>query len=480
MKSKMREPLSDSIGQDTAAIPSLAPLDARQLRLYGFFWTGMLFLAALLATALYGDFLTLRSGFLRIILSPAKLLTDYFELGGIGATFLNAALCGLACNLSIVLTKTKPSALVLAAYFLVISHCFFGLNFLNMWPPFLGVLFCGLARKISKRELLPLAMFSTSLGPFVSEFLFRYFQRDAFDPLHPSVTLPGVILSIAFGVLVGFLVPALLPGTAKLHRGFSLYKAGLAVGIFGMFAFALLYKTLGIENTGPISYGNAHYESFGRSYAAFVNGFFIVAFLLTLLWGFLANKHSFRGYKALFDCDGWQDDFPLKFGTPKTLLNIGIYGFFILAYFNLVILLTDGAGFTGPTTGVIIAAITFGASGQTPKNVWPIAVGYMLLIGGASGACLLMKLPIPSSLSTQGYLSGLAFATGLCPFTGRYGRRYGVVAGFLSALLCTSTIAMHGGFVLYNGGFAAGLSAVLLIPILDYYKVPEKEFKEGK
>ena len=257
-------------------------------------------------------------------------------------------------------------------------------------------------------------------------------------------------------------------------------QAGLAVGIFGVFAFAFFYKTLGIDNTGPISYYNAHYESFGRSYLLFVNLFFAVAFLLTILWGFFGNKKSFRGYKPLFDCDGWQDDFPIKFGMPRTLINIGFYGICVLIYFNLVILLTEGVGFTGPTTGVIIAAITFGASGQTPKNVWPIALGYMLLLGISSGACTLMGLPILSSLSTQGYLSGLAFATGLCPFTGRYGRRYGVIAGFLSALLCTSTMAMHGGFVLYNGGFAAGLSAMLLIPILDYYKVPEKTHEPGK
>lgn len=454
--------------------------EERKLCLYGFFWTGALFLASLAATLIYSDFPSLFSDLLRILLSPAKLLTDYFALGGLGATFLNAALCGLACNLFLLITKTKSSALTLAAYFLVISHCFFGLNFLNMWPPFLGVLLCGGIRKVQKQTLLSLAMFSTSLGPFVSEFLFRYFQREAFDPLHPSVTLPGVLLSLAFGVLVGLLVPALLPGTAKMHRGFSLYKAGLAVGIFGMFAYAFFYKTLGIENTSPLSYVNPHYEAFEHSYLVFVNLFFILAFALTILWGFFGNHRSFRGYKALFDCDGWQDDFPLKFGTPRTFLNIGIYGFCILAYFNLVILLTEGAGFTGPTTGVIIAAVTFGASGQTPKNVWPIAVGYMILVGGASGICLAMNLPIPSSLSTQGYLSGLAFATGLCPFTGRYGRRYGVVAGFLSALLCTSTIAMHGGFVLYNGGFAAGLSAMLLIPILDYYKVPEKEYELGK
>jgi hypothetical protein len=33
---------------------------------------------------------------------------------------------------------------------------------------------------------------------------------------------------------------------------------------------------------------------------------------------------------------------------------------------------------------------------------------------------------------------------------------------------------MHGGFVLYNGGFNAGLTAIILIPILDFYNIKPK------
>ena len=83
-------------------------------------------------------------------------------------------------------------------------------------------------------------------------------------------------------------------------------------------------------------------------------------------------------------------------------------------------------------------------------------------------------MEIPWTLSTQGYINGLAFATGLCPFAGKYGWKVGVLAGFLSAVICTSTSAMHGGFVLYNGGFTAGLTALVLVPVLDYYKIRPK------
>ncbi|MBE6896964.1 MAG: DUF1576 domain-containing protein, partial [Ruminococcaceae bacterium] len=88
--------------------------------------------------------------------------------------------------------------------------------------------------------------------------------------------------------------------------------------------------------------------------------------------------------------------------------------------------------------------------------------------------CVIGGMDIPWNLSTQGYINGLAFATGLCPFAGKYGYKIGILAGFLSAVICTSTAAMHGGFVLYNGGFTAGLTALVLIPILDYYKIMPK------
>jgi hypothetical protein len=78
------------------------------------------------------------------------------------------------------------------------------------------------------------------------------------------------------------------------------------------------------------------------------------------------------------------------------------------------------------------------------------------------------------TLGTQSYVNGFAFATGLCPLAGKYGKRFGTLAGFLGATICTVTDEMHGGFVLYNGGFTAGLSALILIPLLDFYKIEPK------
>lgn len=414
-----------------------------------------------------------------IFTGPGKLVTDYFSLGCLASAMFNAGLCGLACTLIITFSRARANSTTFAAYILVIAHCFYGLNFINMWPPFIGVLvYCGIKKK-SMRDNLHIAMFSTALAPFISDFLFFY-------PLGSSLKIGefsvfGIILSIAFGILAGFLVPALLPGTAAMHRGYNMYKAGLAIGILGIFVYCFLYKTLGITpaNTGYAP--GTGYEAFRSTHYLFMNCFFISIFLLALIIGFMQNGRSFKNYRELTSCSGYGLDFADKFGMPLCLINFGIYGFSILAYLNIIFwipvvfpALPAGVGFTGATVGVIFAALTFSADGQHPKNVGPVVLGYTLLFAIVCGICLITGADVPWTLATQAYINGLAFATGLCPITGSYGFKYGVIAGLVSAIICTSTSAMHGGFVLYNGGFNAGLTAIILIPVLDFYNIKPK------
>ena len=422
---------------------------------------------------------TMWQNLFRICTSPSKLVTDYFGVGCLSSTLLNAGLCGLACNVLILISGTRASSTTFAAYILVIAHCFYGLNIVNMWPPFIGVIIYCFVTRNPLRKNLHVAMFATALAPFISDFLFSYPLGIYVEIAGVSVNIIGVLMSVLFGFGSGFLVPALLPGTTAMHRGYNMYKAGLALGIFGIFVYCFLYKTLGITPAeSTVGENTQYYEGVGHVYWAFMNIFFIVLFALCELFGFLLNGCSFRNYRSLLNCTGYGLDFADKFGMPACFINFGVYGFCILAYLNLVFLLPvifpflpQGAGFTGPTVGVTFAALTFSADGQHPKNVGPIALGYVILFALTCGICAVSGVDIPWTLSTQAYINGLAFATGLCPIAGKYGFKWGVVAGLVSAIICTSTAAMHGGFVLYNGGFNAGLTALILIPVLDFYRI---------
>ena len=418
--------------------------------------------------------------FYYIIISPSNLITDYFNVGGMGSTFLNVALCGLACNLMVRKSKAKPNSRILAGYFLVIAHCFYGLNFLNMWPTVLGVfIYCRVTdRKFA--DNLHTAMFSTALAPFISDFLFRYTVGEEYVFGLLDVSASGIILALVFGVIAGFAVPALLPATTEMTRGYSLYKAGLAIGILGMFVYSFLYKSLGISAPPPVSRQNFQYEQNTDRYTLFMNVFFMVMFCASILVGFLRNRSSLRKYGKLLRSTGYMVDFTESFGAPTSMINIGVFGLLILIYFNIFLLLPSGIRFTGPTSGVIIAAVTFCSAGQTPKNTWPIGLGYLLTTFILQGISWLVGADFALSSSTQSYINSFAFATGLCPFAGRYGWHIGVLAGMLNAIICTSTSALHGGFVLYNGGFTAGLTALVLLTVLDFYKVKVKHGEEAE
>ena len=425
--------------------------------------------AAFLAAHYTGEWGSVFKNWRLIMISPCPLVTDYFAVGGLASALLNAGACGMACFFFMILLKGESHANTLAGYFLVVAHCFYGLNFLNMWPCFLAPFLYLKLKKLDFNDNLHVCMFATSFGPFISEFLFRYTLKTPYVFGTVTLTVSGIALALLFSLAIGFIIPAILPGAKAWHKGYNLYNGGLAFGLFGFFIFNLMYKTMGIVAPQPSSHPNAIYESFGRSYTLFGNVFFLTIFLICIAVGFFLNNKSFRGFSHLVRDTGFASNFSERYGMPLCLINIGVYGIMFLAYINLIIIFTPGAGFTGPTVGVILAALTFTALGQHPSNVWPILVGYVLLYGFTLIICHLCGREITWSISTQAYINGVAFATGLCPIVGRYGIRAGIAAGFMCASMCTATKDLHGGFVLYNGGFTAGITALILLPILEHY-----------
>lgn len=427
------------------------------------------FLAVVPVAAFYtGEWGQILSNWYLIMISPCPLITDYFALGGLAGTMLNAFACGLSCFLFMVFFKGPSRANTLAGYFLVIAHCFYGLNFFNMWPPFLAILLYLKVKKLDYKKNLHICMFATSFGPFVSELMFRYTQGH-FVLGKVNLTLSGVLLTIAFSLILGFLIPAILPGAHAWHKGYNLFNGGLAVGMLGFFLFNFFYRTMGFHSHGSVTRDNAVYALFDHSYGAFANVFFMFVFGVCLAVGWFLNGKSFRGFGHLVKDTGYSSDFADKYGMPLCLINIACHGSLFLLYLNLIIHFTEGAGFTGSTVGVVFAALTFTAMGQHPKNVWPLLFGYQLLSITVFVVCIITGREIPWSLSTQGYINSAAFATGLCPIVGRYGIRAGIAAGFMCASLCTSTSALHGGLILYNGGFTTGITALILLPILEHY-----------
>ena len=156
------------------------------------------------------------------------------------AAFLNAGLCGMTMAAFMYILPGPSHVNTLAGYFLVISHCFYGLNFLNMWPCFLSPFLYITLKNLDYNENLHVCMFAPCFSPFVSELLFRYTQGTSYVPGTVRLTFRGCILTLVFALIIAFVAPAVLPGVKAWHKGYNLYNGGLAYGMFGFLLFSFL------------------------------------------------------------------------------------------------------------------------------------------------------------------------------------------------------------------------------------------------
>ena len=424
--------------------------------------------AFLIAAVLLGlDDGAMFSGFAQILMSPAQLTKDYFEVGSVSGAFLNVALVGFACTAMAFLPGAAVNGLTIAAYFLTTGFSFWGINFLNMWPFFLGVMLHALARRESFAKYVNLAMFSTALCPLASELLLRY--PESGEPR--GVTLTGVVLMLAVGMLIGFLTPAMAAHSPSVHKGYDLYSAALPGVLLGLFAVAVLYKSLG-HAVPEIA------ATLGGSHPGVVWTFCIVFFGLCILAGWQLNGRSFGGYADLLRDTGHKADFAAKYGAGLAIMNVGVYGLMILAYYIFVNAIQGDAlaGFNGVTLGIVFCMVCFGGAGAHPGNVWPIMAGYVVFSFAAT-LCLGGVFPV----NAQAIMVGLCFASGLAPIAGNYGWWAGILAGGMHYFLVTSIPAIHGGFSLYNGGFTSLLIAVILTPQLETFcKTKEQRLSARK
>jgi tetrahydromethanopterin S-methyltransferase subunit F len=83
------------------------------------------------------------------------------------------------------------------------------------------------------------------------------------------------------------------------------------------------------------------------------------------------------------------------------------------------------------------------------------------MIGVLLGALSRSASPADPSLT----LAAL-FGTSLAPIAGRFGLGWGLAAGFVHASAALTVGPLHAGLNLYNNGFAAGIVAAVLVPVI--------------
>jgi len=413
-------------------------MHSKQKQIFGV----MLFysLAAIVTGLLAGDLSETLQGFWRILSSPAQLTMDYFKLGTVGGTFVNVGLTGLGTVLVFALSGFALNGVSLMAFFLTIGFSFFGMNFLNIWPCILGTFLFTRVAKVPFKTQVNIAVFATSLAPFVSEGMWR----------HPAVESMAarIIFGVLLGVICGFMMPVLCMHSPNLHKGYSLYNAAAVAGFIGVFLFSFLFRATGFEiptNT-----------DIGDSQAQIVNAFALLTSATMITAGYILNSQSFRAFwDLLTQSSAFRCDFTNSHGMAVTMINTGVFGIFVTGYYNAI-----GASLTGPTAGSIICLLAVTSCGTHILNMLPIMLGYAL----ASTFCAF-------DLTTQAIVVGLCFAAALSPIPSRYGSLTGVLAGMMHAIMVTTIVTFHGGLCLYNGGFTAGITAIILVPFLEFFLI---------
>lgn len=382
---------------------------------------------------------TIVYGLFNILTGPDTLITDYIGVGGMGAAFVNSGLLTLLFTLFLYKLKININGASVASLFLIAGFGLFGKNLFNVWFIIIGVYLYAKVQKTKFTRYIYIALFGTAMGPMISEIMFN-------TTLSKVISLP---LGGLIGISIGFILPPLSTYLLRVHQGFNLYNIGFTAGMIGT-VFVSIFKSYGFLPTPQFIWT--------RGNNLLLGSFLFALFAVMIIVGYILNNKSLDGVRDITKYSGrLVADFVLLEGFGPALINMGLNGIIALSY----ILLIRG-DLNGPTIGGIFTIVGFGAFGKHPKNIFPIFLGVLL------GA--LTKIWGINDPAIQ--LAAL-FGTALAPIAGEFGWSFGVIAAFIHSSVVLNVGVLHGGLNLYNNGFAAGIVAAILVPIIEAFRKDE-------
>ena len=439
------------------------------LKLFFAFFSAIFLIAAIIMP----DRDQMFTGLWKIMTSTCKISTNYFALGGIAGTFLNMGLVGLFCTALCCLPGSKPNQVTTLGVLLTIGFASWGMNLVNMIPTILGVCLYAAVKKEKLGAVSNAMLYSTGIAPLISDLLLRYPNAEVI-----GFNWPGLGLALFIGLIIGFFLPAGLAFAPAVHKGYDHYSAAVPVGMTAFFLRAVLYNVM--LGTTPAKQGLSTLGALDVTAMPATNIFCIVVFVLFIVFALLMGCKP-RDYWNLLKDSGHGVCFSSKYGYAPFLMNVGVFGLMIVAYFNLAGAIDGSNVWTGMTFGIVFCMLSTCNSGSHPGNVWPVMAGYMItsfLFGWI--AKLFGVESYGLTIGSQSILIGLCYANGLSPISGKYGFGYGILAGGLHYLLVTAVPDMHGGFLLYNGGFTAALICLMVVPQLEKFCKTKEERREER
>lgn len=393
------------------------------------------FILLMIVGSLFIDpFPQLIAGFKQIILESDILVSDYIEIGGFGASILNASLLALGSVVLIRKSKAEMNGYLIATVMLMAGFGLFGKNIINVIPIILGSYLYSKFTKEPFSKVVHIGLLATSFSPIVTELMFVI-------DLNPFLRL---FLALGVGISVGFIITPVSRHLFNTHKGYNLYNVGFSIGLLSTLYVSVMK-----------SYGFLFYQrlilSFGNN--GVIGSFLSFFFLLTFAYGAYLSKFKFGKLFLLFKETGYKDnDYVVKYGVGTSLMNMAINGFLALLY---VVVIAKGE-LTGPSIGGILAVYGFGGLGKHWRNITPIFLGVYL-----------GSLTQSWNINDTSSLFAALFGTALAPVAGEFGFIAGVIISLINSSVVLNSGLLHGGMNLYNTGFSVGLVAAVVIPFLE-------------
>ena len=389
------------------------------------------------------------SGLVRILQEPDFLITDYFVVGGVGAAFFNAGLLSLFSVALVYFLGMEMDGHTITSVCLMFGFSLFGKNIFNIWALLAGVWLYAKYHRTPFSRYVYVGLYSTSLSPIITQIT-QIPQLSVFPvPIR-------FLLAIAAGVAIGFVIPPLSTHVHYAHKGYSLYNVGFSCGIIATIVVSL-FRSFNIEMEQRLIW----HTGMRVRFLALLSVLFVLMAAGALLFG---GRSILKEYRLLLRLPGLGGTDFLRDSTRcATVFNMAVNGLFAVVLVFLV-----GGELNGPVIGSIFTIIGFSATGKHLRNIFPIMLGVYL-------ASLIKHW----NLCDPSPMLAFLLSTTLAPIAGEFGIFCGVLAGFLHSSVVLNTGILYGGMNLYNNGFAGGLIAVFMIPIIQSIRSRKARAKEN-
>ena len=367
-------------------------------------------------------------GIVEIIREPDFLITDYFVIGGVGAAFINAGVLTLICIGIMYALDMNFDGHTITSTCLMFGFSLFGKNLLNIWMILLGVFLYAKYHKTTVKLYLYVGFYGTSLSPIVSQVMHIV-----------NLPLPlRLLLCAATGIIIGFVLPPLSTHVHYSHKGYSLYNVGFAGGIIATVIVSIL-KSFGVTIESRLIWFTGQNQTFILLLS--------ILFGTMIAYGILTDPMALEDYRSILRSYGLGGtDYYKSEGGAAVMINMGVNGLAAML----------GGDLNGPTIGGIFTVVGFSATGKHLRNILPVMAGVLIASEAKSW-----------SITDPSAILALLLSTTLAPIAGEFGIIAGVIAGFLHSSVALNVGIVYGGMNLYNNGFAGGLVAMFLVPVIQ-------------